>query len=936
MSSGANSPSDSPESTGGLIRIRGARQHNLKNLDLDIRTGEMTVVTGPSGSGKSSLVFDTLYAEGQRRYVETFSAYARQFLDRMDRPAVDRVDGVPPAIAIDQTNPVRTSRSTVGTMTELNDHLKLLFARAAQLFDRQTAFAVRHDTSETIYADLVARAAAAGDPRLVFTFPVELPADTSAEQQEQWLAASGFTRVQAERIEGPRKILDVVADRVRIAGAEKVRVMEAIELALRRGSGRLDVHVGDLGEGSTRWRWSTGLHCPESDLRYADPQPSMFSFNSAYGACETCRGFGRVIGVDFGLVIPDVRKTLRSGAIRPLQTPAWKDCQDDLVKYAGEAGIPRDTAWAQLTQAQRDWVIEGSPNWTGNWNKQWYGIRRFFGYLESKAYKMHIRVLLSKYRSYTPCGVCGGARLKQEALLWRLGAKADADAVLPPAQRFMPAGLPWSRAQLEALPGLNLHDLMQLSIERLRRFFDGLTLPSSLLDDALALLLGEVRTRLAYLNEVGLGYLTLDRQSRTLSGGEVQRINLTTALGTSLVNTMFVLDEPSIGLHPRDMNRIVQAMHRLRDAGNTLVVVEHDPAVMLAADRLIDMGPGPGERGGQIVFDGSPEAARDADTLTGAYLGARKQVSIGQRRPILDSTPKLVLEGVREHNLKGISVTLPLQRLVVVTGVSGSGKSTLIQDVLSPALARHFGKPTETPGAHERLLGMDWISEAVFVDQSPIGKTARSNPASYVGAFDELRKIFADAPLARERSYTAGTFSFNAGDGRCPTCGGSGFEHVEMQFLSDVYLRCPDCDGRRYRAEVLELRLDLAGGRSLNVAEVLELTVAEALQLFAGERDLQAGLRALQAVGLDYLRLGQPTPTLSGGEAQRLKLASFLAEARRSAGRGAARGSLFLLDEPTTGLHFDDIARLLRALHELVDAGHSVVLIEHNLDVIAG
>ncbi|MDE2396417.1 MAG: excinuclease ABC subunit UvrA [Burkholderiales bacterium] len=934
MSSGANSPSDSPESTGGLIRIRGARQHNLKNLDLDIRTGEMTVVTGPSGSGKSSLVFDTLYAEGQRRYVETFSAYARQFLDRMDRPAVDRVDGVPPAIAIDQTNPVRTSRSTVGTMTELNDHLKLLFARAAQLFDRQTAFAVRHDTSETIYADLVARAAAAGDPRLVFTFPVELPADTSAEQQEQWLAASGFTRVQAERIEGPRKILDVVADRVRIAGAEKVRVMEAIELALRRGSGRLDVHVGDLGEGSTRWRWSTGLHCPESDLRYADPQPSMFSFNSAYGACETCRGFGRVIGVDFGLVIPDVRKTLRSGAIRPLQTPAWKDCQDDLVKYAGEAGIPRDTAWAQLTQAQRDWVIEGSPNWTGNWNKQWYGIRRFFGYLESKAYKMHIRVLLSKYRSYTPCGVCGGARLKQEALLWRLGAKADADAVLPPAQRFMPAGLPWSRAQLEALPGLNLHDLMQLSIERLRRFFDGLTLPSSLLDDALALLLGEVRTRLAYLNEVGLGYLTLDRQSRTLSGGEVQRINLTTALGTSLVNTMFVLDEPSIGLHPRDMNRIVQAMHRLRDAGNTLVVVEHDPAVMLAADRLIDMGPGPGERGGQIVFDGSPEAARDADTLTGAYLGARKQVSIGQRRPILDSTPKLVLEGVREHNLKGISVTLPLQRLVVVTGVSGSGKSTLIQDVLSPALARHFGKPTETPGAHERLLGMDWISEAVFVDQSPIGKTARSNPASYVGAFDELRKIFADAPLARERSYTAGTFSFNAGDGRCPTCGGSGFEHVEMQFLSDVYLRCPDCDGRRYRPEILDVKV-VRGTMQLSIADLLDLTVAEAAHWFQNDREVVARLQPIIDVGLDYVRLGQPVPTLSGGEAQRLKLAGFLAEAAAGPRQPAARrGTLFLFDEPTTGLHFDDIAKLMRALRKLMDAGHSLLIIEHNLDVI--
>jgi len=945
----------------GVIRIRGARQHNLKNIDLDIQTGELTVVTGPSGSGKSSLVFDTLYAEGQRRYVETFSAYARQFLERMDRPAVDRVDGVPPAIAIDQTNPVRTSRSTVGTMTELNDHLKLLFARAAQLFDKQTALSVRHDTPETIYADLCQRAAAAGDPRLVFTFAVELPADTSAEQQAEWLAASGFTRVQGERIDGQRKVLDVVADRLRLAGAEKARVLEAIELALRRGGGRLAVFVGEGGL-LGQWRYSTGLHCPESDLRYADPQPAMFSFNSAYGACDSCRGFGRVIGVDLGLVIPDPRKTLRNGAIKPLQTPAWKDCQDDLVKYAGEAGIPRDTAWGQLTPAQRAWVIDGTPNWSGNWNKQWYGVRRFFEYLESKAYKMHIRVLLSKYRSYTTCAACGGARLKLEALLWRIGDKAAADAVLPPVAgpqapaalppegafrtpgkagssgRYLPVGAQWSREQLEALPGLSLHDLMQLSIERLRRFFDSLVLPSTLLDDALKLLLDEVRTRLKYLCDVGLGYLTLDRQSRTLSGGEVQRINLTTALGTSLVNTLFVLDEPSIGLHPRDMNRIVQAMHRLRDAGNTLVVVEHDPAVMLAADRLIDMGPGPGERGGQIVFDGTPEAARDANTLTGAYLGGRKQVHTGFRKLVDETTPKLVLEGARDHNLRHVTVTLPLQRLVCVTGVSGSGKSTLIQDVLYPTLARHFGKPSETPGEHDRLLGADFLSDAVFVDQSPIGKTARSNPASYVGAFDELRKLFADLPLARERSYSAGTFSFNAGNGRCPTCGGSGFEHVEMQFLSDVYLRCPDCDGRRYRAEILDVKI-VRGPMQLSIADVLDLTVAEAAHWFQNDREVVARLQPIVDVGLDYVRLGQPVPTLSGGEAQRLKLAGFLADAAASfsaySSRQVARkGTLFLFDEPTTGLHFDDIAKLMRALRKLQDAGHSLLVIEHNLDVI--
>ncbi|MBS0291667.1 MAG: excinuclease ABC subunit A, partial [Proteobacteria bacterium] len=458
--------------TQGLIRIHGARQHNLKNLDLDIRTGELTVVTGPSGSGKSSLVFDTLYAEGQRRYVETFSAYARQFLDRMDKPAVDRVEGVPPAIAIDQTNPVRSSRSTVGTMTELNDHLKLLFARAGQLFDRKTAQPVRHDSPDTIHAELQQRCAQEGDPRIVLTFPVELPASITAEQLEQWLSASGFTKVQAEREQDGKKLLDVVADRFRMGNVERARAVEAIEVALKRGGGRLNVYrLRDEGEPDL-WRFSTGLHCPDSDLRYAEPIASMFSFNSAVGACDSCRGFGRVIGVDWGLVIPNEKLTLRAGAIKPIQTPAWKECQDDLMRYAEAAGIPRDTPWYKLTAEQRHWVIEGTPGFKeGNWNRQWYGIRRFFTYLESKAYKMHIRVLLSKYRSYTPCPACAGARLKTESLLWRVGSKQDADAVLAPEKRFMPQGVQWSRAQLEALPGLCLHDLMWLPIERLRRFF---------------------------------------------------------------------------------------------------------------------------------------------------------------------------------------------------------------------------------------------------------------------------------------------------------------------------------------------------------------------------------------------------------------------------------------------------------------------------------
>jgi excinuclease ABC subunit A len=952
----------------GLIKIRGARQHNLKNIDLDIRTGELTVVTGPSGSGKSSLVFDTLYAEGQRRYVETFSAYARQFLDRMDKPAVDKVEGVPPAIAIDQTNPVRSSRSTVGTMTELNDHLKLLFARLGHLHDKHTAQPVKHDTPESIYAELHKRAEAAGDPRLVLTFPVELPGNTTAEQVEQWLSASGFTKVQAEREvatpTGPRKVLDVVADRFRLGTAEKARVVEAIEVALKRG-GRLNVYAiaeGDLT--NDLWRFSAGLHCPESDLRYPEPLPSMFSFNSAVGACETCRGFGRVIGVDLGLVIPNDKLTLRAGAIKTIQTPAWKEAQDDLMRHAEAAGIPRDTPWFKLTKEQQQWVIEGSPNWNGKWNQQWYGVHRFFGYLESKAYKMHIRVLLSKYRSYTECGDCGGARLKTDSLIWRIGSKEDADASLPKDKRFMPKGVKWTRQQLEALPGLSLHDLMIMPIDKLRSFFDRMTASATLENDknaasslanqeiahklngeaqALKLLLEEITNRLKYLCDVGIGYLTLDRQSRTLSGGEVQRINLTTALGTSLVNTLFVLDEPSIGLHPRDMSRITQAMHRLRDAGNTLVVVEHDPAVMLAADRMIDMGPGPGEKGGHIVFDGSMEDLKNTATLTGDYLGGRKQVGMGFKRLVTDNTPRLILEGAKEHNLKNVSIEFPLQRLVCVTGVSGSGKSSLIQDVLAPAILRHFGKSTETPGAHDRLLGADHLSDVVFVDQSPIGKTARSNPASYVGAWDSLREIFATAPMSKQRGYTASKFSFNSGDGRCPTCGGSGFEHVEMQFLSDVYLRCPDCDGKRYRPEILEIKIErqvmgTLKPRYLNVADVLDLTVSEAAALFSQDRDVIRALQPIVDVGLEYVKLGQPVPTLSGGEAQRLKLAGFLAGAAKTATASkqsvAKKGTLFLFDEPTTGLHFDDIAKLMRALRKLLEGGHSLIVIEHNLDVI--
>ena len=962
------------------ISVRGARQNNLKNLDLDIPLNELVVVTGVSGSGKSSLVFDTLYAEGQRRYVETFSPYARQFLDRMDKPQVDNIAGIPPAIAIDQTNPVRTSRSTVGTMTELNDHLKLLFARGSALFCQCCGEPVRRDSPESIYADLQSRAAAAGDPRLLLCFPVSVPANFKETEVRELLEKQGYTRFfepvadnkagtevavpavtgkpksarkgSARKSDAPPKTLIVVQDRIRASSAERGRVLESLESALRVGRGRVQIHVvddSDPPKSLDTWRYSSELHCAHCDLSYREPIPSLFSFNSPVGACETCRGFGRTIGIDYGLVIPDESKSLRAGAIRPWQTQSYKECQDDLIKFGKKRGIPLDRAWRELSEAHKAWVIEGE----GPWSKDvWYGAKRFFDWLETKAYKMHVRVLLSRYRAYTPCLTCNGARLKTEALLWRLGSRELANEALPPDARFRPAGVKWSDETLRSLPGLTIHDIMLLPLERACAFFQKLELPKPL-DEATDLLLGEIRTRFKYLNDVGLGYLTLDRQSRTLSGGEVQRINLTTALGTSLVNTLFVLDEPSIGLHPRDMLRVIGVMKRLRDAGNSLVVVEHDPQIMLEADRILDLGPGAGERGGQVVFFGSPREIRRHDkSLTGDYLSGRKIVAQpsdtpppgAPRGPSIDSDGAVVAEarpnrwlelgGAREHNLKNVSVRIPLKRLVCVTGVSGSGKSTLVEDVLYPALQKYRGKPTEAPGAFDTLRGAELVDDVVMVDQSQIGRTTRSNPASYVGAFDCIRDLFAGEPASQERRYTAGTFSFNSGNGRCPTCGGNGFEHVEMQFLSDVYLRCPDCNGKRYRDEVLEIKREGANKRRASIADVLDMTVTEAIAFFADAKEVAQKLAPLADVGLEYVKLGQPVPTLSGGEAQRLKLAGHLAAAGGVASSTTHNGKLFLFDEPTTGLHFEDVAKLLRAFRKLLAAGHSLLVIEHNLDLI--
>ncbi len=948
------------------IVIRGARQHNLKNLRLRLPLHQLIVVTGVSGSGKSSLAFDTLFAEGQRRYVETFSPYARQFLDRMDRARVEHVDGIPPAIAIDQTNPVRTSRSTVGTMTEINDHLKLLFARAARLYCRGCGQPVERDSAESICDRLFSVAPAPGHrhitpaaadgragPKVLVTFKIPIPRQFTEQEVQSFLVQQGYTRFLTQGAGA----LEVIQDRVRLEPQHRERLVESLEIALKRGAGALSVYpIDDAGQPRGQQRFSSELHCAHCDIAYRDPVPSLFSFNSPIGACDTCRGFGRTIGIDYRRVIPDPSLSLADGAIKPWQTDSYYESQADLLRFANRRGIPTEVPWQALTDAQQHWVLEGDGAWE---DRAWYGVKRFFQWLETKSYKMHIRVLLSKYRSYSTCPACHGARLKSEALDWHLGTAADAECARA-ARQSDPStcSSTATKAAGLALPGLAMHEVMALPIDRCRRFFQQLHVQEPL-DKATALLVSEIRSRLRYLCQVGLGYLTLDRQSRTLSGGEVQRINLTTALGTSLVNTLFVLDEPSIGLHARDIKRIIAVLHDLRDQGNSLVVVEHDPEIMRAADRLLDLGPGPGERGGRVTFFGHPSELPGAKgSLTAQYLTGERSVAgvrdLVRSSPI-PSDPHLEILGAAEHNLKNIDVRVPLNRLVCITGVSGSGKSTLVGDICYPALRTLLGHPSDIPVRFRGLCGAEHLEAVVLVDQSPIGKTTRSNPASYVGAFDAIRRLFACEPLARERGYAPGTFSFNTGHGRCPTCRGNGFEHVEMQFLSDVYLRCPDCDGCRFRPEVLEVKLlpsapvtsePLLKARRAgtadavpvtphrapqSIADVLAMTVSQALVFFAGEHEVVQALRPLESVGLQYLRLGQPVPTLSGGEAQRLKLAAHLSKARPSL---SSRGTLFLLDEPTTGLHFEDIRILLGALQALIDAGHSLVVIEHNLDVI--
>ncbi|MEM6987601.1 MAG: excinuclease ABC subunit UvrA, partial [Pseudomonadota bacterium] len=731
------------------------------------------------------------------------------------------------------------------------------------------------------------------------------------------LSAQGYERT----LELPGQSLAVVQDRLRLSPENRDRLVEALEAAAIRGRGNYAVVTLDADRNPVdAHSFSNRRHCTRCDIDYRETTQALFSFNSPVGACPDCRGFGRVMGIDYDLVIPDANKSLRGGAIKPFQSDTNAICQRDLMRYGKRKGIDLDSPWGDLDAATQRWVIDGEDDFDTN---RWYGVRRFWEWMEGRSYKMHVRVLLSRYRSYAPCGTCAGTRLVPEALAWRVGRTVA-------AQDAMPRGaVPGHRCDHAKLPGLHLADLVRLPISDLRSYISAIDL-SSAQAKASAQLLSDIRARLDYLVEVGVGYLTLDRQSRTLSGGEVQRINLTTALGTSLVSTLFVLDEPSIGLHPRDLARVAEILRKLRDAGNTLVVVEHDPQLMHAADRIIDMGPGPGSRGGEIVFNGKPSAlAKKRGSRTGAYLAGRAQVSHAAPQRVGADTAWLSVRNARAHNLKGVDLHLPLGHLTVISGVSGSGKSTLMHDVLYRGLKRLRGEPIELPGEHDSIEGHEALGELVLVDQSPIGKSARSNPASYVGAFDAIRKRFAALPLAKERGYTAGSFSFNTGL-RCPSCGGTGFEHVEMQFLADVYIRCPACQGHRFRDELLEVKDLGSDGVNRSLADVLALTVTDACLHFAEDVKVQAALQPLIDVGLDYVTLGQPVPSLSAGEAQRLKLAAHLGVSQKKA-KGA---NLFLLDEPTTGLHFDDIAKLLSALRSLQAAGHTLVLIEHNLDVI--
>jgi excinuclease ABC subunit A len=920
--------SDSASAASQLV-VRGARTHNLKDVDVTLPIGALVIVTGVSGSGKSSLAFDTIYAEGQRRYVESLSAYARQFLERMEKPDVDVIEGICPAIAIRQKNSIRNPRSTVGTTTEIHDYMRLLWARIGHTFCRSCGAEVARETAE-----VVARRLADLRPgtRLLIGFDMPVvgvpdtpppgdldegetgngdgngdeapehsathPAILALQETIGSLARRGFRRLlvdgQAVGLEdvdvtalAGHSAIQVVVDRIQIDDDVRTRLTDSIETAYREGGGAafaLQLPADPAGE-PTLHLFSERFECRRCNLTYEDPQPRLFSFNNPFGACPTCHGFGNVIELDMSLVVPDPSKSIRQGAVEPWTKPHYRAELATLKREAKRLGVPLDTPWADLTDEQRRVVAEGDGGEFG-------GIRGFFNWLERKKYKVHVRVFLSRYRGYLTCPDCQGTRLRREARDVQVG-------------------------------GRTIDRVSALTVSEARLFFDGLTLGEQ--DAAVAgKVLIEITRRLQFLADVGLDYLTLDRLSSTLSGGESQRINLATSLGSALVDTLYVLDEPSIGLHPRDNLRLIAILRQLRDQGNTVLVVEHDADMIGVADYIVDLGLGAGEQGGKIVYEGSLEGLRhDQRSLTAKYLREELAITVPVTRR-KGTGQRLRVAGASEHNLKNVDVSFPLGTLTCVTGVSGSGKSTLVHDVIYAGVRRAKGDAPgdRRVGAFRFIEGAEFLSNTVLVDQTPIGRTPRSNPVTYLKAFDPIRELFASTKDARSRGLTASHFSFNVPGGRCDACEGEGEIRVEMQFLADVFVPCDQCDGKRFKPQVLEVKY-----RGRNIHQVLDLTVREALAFFSTSPKVLRRLQVLDEIGLGYLRLGQPATTLSGGEAQRIKIAAHLAAT------GGER-VLYVLDEPTTGLHFDDIAKLLAAFRKLLEQGHSLLVIEHNLDVI--
>jgi excinuclease ABC subunit A len=900
------------------ISIRGARVHNLRNVSVEIPHNAITVVTGVSGSGKSSLAFDTIYAEGQRRYVESLSAYARQFLERMEKPDVDEISGIAPAVAIRQKNSTRNPRSTVATATEIYDYLRLLFARCGQTFCIKCGAQVRRDNPDEIATQVLslapgrrfyvlyqlriaqpqpASSTSGAAPRRTAKKKPAAPSPEALRSALLDIQKRGFNRLfqngRLHEFSSPETLLDVdfakpvyvVVDRLAVNPESRARLVDSIEICYREAGGEAILEfVGDAPEKSAeRLVFNDRFECKNDGTLYQEPQPRLFSFNNPYGACPRCQGFGNTIDFDLNLVVPDPSKSLDDGAIEPWTKPKYRALFQDLKKWARGQGVPTNIAWRHLTAEQRRLILEGDPK------NDYDGVKGFFTWLERKKYKLHVRVFLSRYRGYATCPECGGTRLRPEARAVRVAGKS-------------------------------ITEICKFTVKEARAFFATLQLTEAQSKVA-DRIFEEVRSRLQFLDEVGLDYLSLDRLTSTLSGGESQRIQLATSLGSHLVGALYVLDEPSIGLHPRDTQRLIDILKSLRDLGNTVLVVEHDPDTIQAADFIIDLGPGAGELGGKLLFAGAyPALLDDHKSITGRYLSGELRISVPNNRH-KPSGKFLRLFGATLHNLQNVDLMIPLGTLTVVTGVSGSGKSTLVHDVLYRAIeAKRTGGSAKE--FCERLEGDEQVTEVVIVDQSPIGRTPRSNPATYLKAFDAIREVFADTPDAKRRGYSAGHFSFNVPGGRCETCQGDGTVTVEMQFLADVELVCEECRGTRFKSGVLDVRY-----HNKNIHEVLGMTVREALAFFGNVSKIISKLRVLNEIGLGYLRLGQSATTLSGGEAQRLKLAAYLT-------RSENRGVLYILDEPTTGLHFDDIAKLLAAFRKLLESGASLLVIEHNLDII--